>query len=56
LKFPFKITGQILDRIGTISIHAYGEDTERIAESVRSVRSIKTLPFIGEFGVSDFCS
>jgi len=45
LKFPFKITGQILNRIDAFSIHAYGEDTELIA------RSIKTPPFIGEFGV-----
>lgn len=48
MKFPFKITGQILNRIDAFSVHAYGKDTELIA------RSIKTPPFIGEFGVSVF--
>ena len=30
------------DPIDAISIHAYGEDTERIAWSVRAAKSIKT--------------
>jgi hypothetical protein len=37
--------------IDAISIHAYGEDTERIAWSVRAAKSIKKPLFIGEFGV-----
>jgi hypothetical protein len=45
MKFPFKITGQILNRTDAFSIHAYSVDTELIT------RSIKTPPFIGEFGV-----
>jgi hypothetical protein len=39
------------DPIDAISIHAYGEDTERIAWSVRAAKSIKKPLFIGEFGV-----
>jgi hypothetical protein len=37
--------------IDAISIHAYGEDTERIAWAVRAAKSIKKPLFIGEFGV-----
>jgi len=37
--------------IDAISIHAYGDDTERIAWSVRAAASIKKPLFIGEFGV-----
>jgi hypothetical protein len=39
------------DPIDAISIHAYGEDAERIAWSVRAAKSIKKPLFIGEFGV-----
>jgi len=37
--------------IDAISVHAYGEDMERIAWSVRAAKSIKKPLFIGEFGV-----
>ncbi|MGA0094221.1 MAG: hypothetical protein ACO3J2_08020 [Chthoniobacterales bacterium] len=39
------------DPIDAISIHAYGEDTDRIAWAVRAAKSIKKPLFIGEFGV-----
>jgi DNA replication initiation complex subunit (GINS family) len=39
------------DPIDAISIHAYGEDAERIAWSARAAKSIKKPLFIGEFGV-----
>jgi hypothetical protein len=39
------------DPIDAISIHAYGEDAERIAWSVQAAKSIKKPLFIGEFGV-----
>jgi hypothetical protein len=39
------------DPIDAISIHAYGEDMERIAWSVQAAKSIKKPLFIGEFGV-----
>jgi hypothetical protein len=39
------------DPIDAISIHAYGEDAERIAWSVQAAQSIKKPLFIGEFGV-----
>jgi hypothetical protein len=39
------------DPIDAISIHAYGEDTDRIAWAVRAAKSLKKPLFIGEFGV-----
>jgi hypothetical protein len=39
------------DPIDAISIHAYGEDAERIAWGVQAAQSIKKPLFIGEFGV-----
>jgi len=39
------------DPIDAISVHAYGEDTERVAWSVRAAKSMKKPLFIGEFGV-----
>ena len=39
------------DPIDAISIHAYGEDTKRIAWAVRAAKSLKKPLFIGEFGV-----
>jgi hypothetical protein len=39
------------DPIDAISIHAYGENTGRIAWAVRAAKSIKKPLFIGEFGV-----
>jgi hypothetical protein len=39
------------DPINAISIHAYGEDVERIGWSVRAAKLIKKPLFVGEFGV-----
>lgn len=39
------------DPIDALSIHAYGEDTERISWSIRAAKSIKKPLFIGGFGV-----
>jgi hypothetical protein len=39
------------DPINAISVHAYGEDVERIGWSVRAAKLIKKPLFVGEFGV-----
>ncbi len=39
------------DPIDAISVHAYGEDTARVAWAVRAAKSLKKPLFTGEFGV-----